>query len=111
MASAGTDGEALTLYVTFPNLPSAEKAGRMLVERKLAACANLIPGMRSVYRRQGAVEEANEVVMIAKTVRSRLADAVAAIEAIHPYDTPAITAWPIVGGSRRYLDWIGAETE
>ncbi len=66
--------------------------------------------MRSVYRWKGAVERAEEVVGILKTTRERVPELIAAIEAAHPYKTPAIVVLPIEGGSHGYLDWIAAET-
>jgi len=82
--------EPLFVYTTFPDEAAAGAVARVLVERRLAACVNLIPGMRSVYAWEGAVEEAGEIVGLVKT-RKGLADAVAAaIREHHPYDTPVV---------------------
>ncbi|HVV93426.1 MAG TPA: divalent-cation tolerance protein CutA [Hyphomicrobiales bacterium] len=98
------------VYTTWPDAALAEAAGRELVADKLAACVNIVPGMVSVYAWQGAIERAEEAVMIVKT-RASLADAVAAaVRAVHPYDTPAIVTLPIAGGDPAYLAWILAET-
>src|SRR5262249_10454281 len=80
---------AVFVYTTFPSVVEAEKAGNALVGARLAACVNILPGMISVYRWQGAVERAEEAVMIVKT-RASLAEAVrASVKATHPYNTPA----------------------
>lgn len=103
-------GPAVSVYVTFPDLAAAESIGAAAVEARLAACVNILPGMRSIYRWQGATEVADEVVAFFKT-RADLAERLCAvIAARHPYDTPAIVVLPIVGGSGRYIDWIVAET-
>lgn len=82
--------EPLFVYTTFPDEAAAGAVARVLVEGGLAACVNLIPGMRSVYAWEGAIEEASEIVGLVKT-RTSLADAVAAaIRAHHPYDTPVV---------------------
>ena len=108
--TAGDERAVVALYATFPDLGTAERVGTALVERGLVACVNLIPGMRSIYRWRGAVERADEIVMIGKTRKALARDAITAIEAAHPYDTPAIVVLPLDEGSRRYLDWIIAET-
>lgn len=103
------DGVVL-IYATFPGDEDAACAGRGLVEQGLAACVNIIPGMRSIYRWQGFVEEADEVVMIAKTQR-RLADAVMAyIRAGHAYQNPALLVLPVESGAPDFLGWLRAET-
>jgi periplasmic divalent cation tolerance protein len=97
---------AVMLYTTFPSLVEAEKAGQALVEGRLAACVNILPGMISHYRWQGAVERAEEAVMLIKT-RASLAEAVrAAVIASHAYDTPAILVLPIESVDETYLAWI-----
>jgi periplasmic divalent cation tolerance protein len=97
---------AVFVYTTFPSVVEAEKAGHALVETRLAACVNILPGMISVYRWQGAVERAEEAVMIVKT-RATLAEAVrGSVKATHPYDTPAILVLPVESVDDRYFDWI-----
>jgi periplasmic divalent cation tolerance protein len=102
---------AVFVYTTFPSVVEAEKAGNALVEARLAACVNILPGMISVYRWQGAVERSEEAVMIVKT-RASLAEQVCdRVKATHPYDTPAILVLPIESVDMRYFDWILAATE
>jgi periplasmic divalent cation tolerance protein len=102
---------AVFVYTTFPSVVEAEKAGKALVDGRLAACVNILPGMISHYRWQGAVERAEEAVMIVKT-RASLAEPVrAAVKASHPYDTPAIVVLPIESVDETYFAWIMASTQ
>lgn len=98
------------VYTTYPSLVEAEGAGRLLVEKGLAACVNILPGMCSIYRWQGKIERAEEVVMIVKT-RDAQKDAVATeVKRNHSYDTPAILFLPAEGGDTDYVGWILAES-
>ena len=102
---------AVLVYTTFPSIVEAERAGRVLVERRLCACVNILPGMVSHYWWQGAVERGEEVVMIIKT-RGSLAEHVGtAVKEMHSYTTPAILVIPIESIDKGYLDWLMAETE
>lgn len=98
------------VYTTYPSLVEAEKAGRLLVENGLAACVNILPEMRSVYRWEGKVEQASEVVMIVKTRQAQQEAVAEAVKRSHSYDTPAILFLPADGGDRAYIDWIVAES-
>jgi len=102
---------AVFVYITYPSVVEAEQAGRALVERRLCACVNILPGMISYYWWQGAVERGEEVVMIVKT-RSSLAERVStAVKEIHSYTTPAILVIPLESVDKGYLAWLMAETE
>ena len=102
---------AVFVYTTYPGVVEAEAAGRALVERRLAACVNILPGMISHYAWQGAVERAEEVVMIIKT-RASLAEPVrAAVKEMHSYTAPAIIVIPLEGVDLSYLDWLLELTE
>jgi periplasmic divalent cation tolerance protein len=102
---------AVIVYTTWPSAVEAEQAGRVLVERGLAACVNILPGMVSVYRWEGKVERGEEAVMIVKT-RASLAEAVeAAVKELHSYTTPAIVVLRLESVENNYLDWLLAETE
>lgn len=102
---------AVLVYTTWPSLVEAEQAGRAIVERRLAACVNILPGMVSHYWWQGALERGEEAVMILKT-RASLADAVRdAVKASHPYEVPAILVIALDSVADTYLGWIMAETE
>ena len=102
---------AVFVYTTYPSLVEAEMAGRAIVERRLAACVNILPGMVSHYWWDGKVDRGEEVVMILKT-RASLAESVrAAVKETHPYTTPAILFLPVEGGDPGYLGWLIKETE
>lgn len=95
------------------HLPDAESAGRLaatLVERRLAACVNILAPCRSVYRWNGQVEAAAEVPLLIKTGAARYAALEAAIRAAHPYELPEIVAVPLAQGLPAYLAWVAAET-
>jgi len=98
------------VYTTYPSLVEAENAGRRLVEGRLAACVNILPGMVSHYWWQGAIERGEEVVMIVKTRASLVDRLCEAVKQAHAYTTPAIVVLPIEGGDPAYLGWLLAET-
>ena len=101
---------AVFVYTTYPSVVEAEQAGRAIVERRLAACVNILPGMISHYRWQGAIERAEEAVMVIKT-RSSLAEAVrSAVKEMHSYTTPAVLFVPLEGGDPAYVEWLMEET-
>ena len=102
---------AVFVYTTWPTTVEAEKAGRTLVERRLAACVNILPGMISHYRWEGKVDRAEETVMIVKT-RASLAPAVSdAVKELHSYDVPAILVMPLESVEKGYFAWLLAETD
>lgn len=94
------------VYTTFPDCTSAKHVGGELVDRGLAACVNILPGMVSIYRWRGARETSEEVVIIIKTRAGRADEVVSEVERLHPYDTPAIVTLAASGGSQGYADWI-----
>ena len=97
-------------YVTTGSKEEALRIGRILVEERLAACANVLDGMTSVYRWNGAVEQAEEAVLIAKT-RSSLFDSLTErVRELHSYDTPCVVELTLARGNPDYLDWLWAET-
>ena len=100
----------LACYCTCPDPDSAGRLARALVEERLAACVNLLPGVRSVYRWQGTVEEAAEVLLLIKTTRDRLDALAARVRALHPYELPELLAVEAAGGLPGYLDWVAAES-
>jgi periplasmic divalent cation tolerance protein len=100
----------MLLYVTAGDAEGAARIGRVLVEERLAACANVIPGVRSIYRWEGAVQDEDEAVLICKTDASRLEAATARIKALHAYELPCVVALRLEGGNAEFLDWITRET-
>ena len=101
---------AVLVYTTWPSIVEAERAGRAIVERRLAACVNILPGMISHYWWEGKIERAEEVVMLVKT-RGALAEAVGdAVKEQHSYTTPAIMTLPVESVDPDYHAWITKET-
>jgi periplasmic divalent cation tolerance protein len=101
---------AVLVYTTWPSIVEAETAGRAIVERRLAACVNILPGMISHYWWEGRIERAEEAVMIVKT-RAALADAVRqAVKELHSYQTPAVMILPVENVDPDYHAWIVRET-
>ena len=102
---------AVFVYTTYPSIVEAEQAGRALVERRLCACVNILPGMISIYWWQGKIDRGDEVVMIIKT-RASLAEPVCAtVKQMHSYSTPAILVLPVENVDADYHAWIVAETQ
>ena len=98
------------LYVTARDAEEALRIGRTLVEERLAACANVMPQMTSIYRWQGQVQEDGEAVLIVKTREPLTADVTARIATLHSYDCPCVVALPITGGNVEFLKWIDNQT-
>jgi periplasmic divalent cation tolerance protein len=96
---------------TCSSADEAERIARHLVERRLAACVNVVPGIRSFYWWKGALEDSAEWLLVVKSRRELVQSLRAEIEATHSYDLPEVVALPIVEGSERYLRWIIDETE
>jgi periplasmic divalent cation tolerance protein len=101
----------LQMQTTFERQVDAERLATALLERRLAACVQIIGPIQSTYRWQGKVETAEEWLCLVKTRRNLYDEVERAIIELHPYQTPEIIAVPIIAGSRAYLDWVAAETE
>jgi len=101
---------ALLCLTTCPDLDTAQRIADALVEERLAACVNLLPGLHSTYRWQGKVEHAAEVLLLAKTTRVRMPALQERIVALHPYELPEVLAVE-AGGLPAYLQWIARETD
>lgn len=100
----------LLCLITAPDREVADRIARALVDERLAACVNILPGITSVYRWEGAVETGEEVLLLAKTTGAALDAMTARVSALHPYDVPEVIALEIGGGLPSYLEWIAAET-
>jgi len=96
--------------VTCASIAEARKIARKVVEKKLAACANILPGVESIYRWKGKVERTREVLMILKTSAARLPELEREVKRLHSYDVPEFIALPIAAGSKEYLRWVGGNT-
>ena len=102
--------DLIFVYMTAGSRDEAERIGRALVEERLAACVNIVPGMRSIYRWQGAVESADETILVAKT-RAGLFDRLnARVRELHSYEVPCVVGLPIGRGNPDYLDWLETES-
>ncbi len=99
------------VLVTAPGVDVARPLARALVEQGLAACASLVPGVTSVYRWEGAVQEDAEVLLIVKTVRGRLDELEAFLAEHHPYDVPECVALAPTEVAAGYLTWLQAQAE
>jgi periplasmic divalent cation tolerance protein len=102
--------EPLFVYATFPNHDVAAAIAESLLKKKLIACANILPQIRSLYMWKGKMQDEGEVVMILKTTSERYDELEEAIVKAHPYDVPAIVALPIEAGHAPFLEWIADET-
>ncbi len=102
---------AVFVYTTYPSIVEAEQAGRALVERRLCACVNILPGMISHYRWEGKIERGEETVMIIKTRASLAGEVSAAVKQMHSYSTPAILVIALESVEPAYHNWLLAETE
>lgn len=105
---AGT--EPRVALTTAPDATVAAQIARTLVDERLAACANLVPQVRSIYRWQGRLEDDTEVLMVIKTRADRVAALADRLRALHPYEVPELIVLPVVGGLAPYLSWMRAET-
>lgn len=100
--------DKIVVLVTCASAAEAKKIARALVERRLAACGNILEApVRSIYRWKGKVETARETLLILKTTRGRFAALQRAVKELHRYDVPEIIALSISAGSAEYLKWIG----
>lgn len=102
--------DIIFVYVTAPSQEVAEKIATSAIGARLAACANMLPGMQSIYRWQGKIEQAAETVLIFKTQAVHVEALQNLIVSLHPYDVPCVAVLPVTTGHAPYLDWIAAET-
>ena len=103
--------EAIIVLMTASNGEEAARLADMLVGAHLAACVQILPEMESVYRWQGKIERAPEILLIAKTTSSQFEELEREVRALHSYDTPEIIAVPVVAGSAAYLEWLRQATD
>lgn len=98
------------IYMTAATVEEAARIGRILVEQRFAACANVLPHMTSIFRWEGRMQEESEAVLIVKTMASHVDAIIERIKAVHSYSCPCAVVLPISGGNPAFLDWIDAET-
>jgi periplasmic divalent cation tolerance protein len=104
------DDALLLVLTTVPDREAAERLGHALVEERLIACANLIPGLHSIYRWQGEVQSEAEVLLLMKTRRARLTSLKERLPQLHPYEVPELLALPVADGLDAYCGWVVGET-
>ena len=102
--------KVVAVLCTCPDEAAAGRLAGELVENRLAACVNILPAIRSIYRWQGATQDDPEVLMIAKTTRSAYPALESWLIEHHPYDVPEVLALPVLEGSAAYLGWVQGET-
>ena len=105
----GAETNVRVVLTTAPDAEAGAVIARALVEERLAACVNVIPGVRSIYRWEDEVQDDSEVMLIIKSRADRCEALAARIKALHSYDVPEVLVLPAVGGSARYLAWIETE--
>lgn len=100
----------ISVYITIASMAEAETVARALVDERLAACVNILPSVRSIYRWQGHVEASDEIALIAKSRKALFARIEDRVKELSSYACPCIVAWTIEGGYQPYLDWVGQQT-
>ncbi len=101
--------DKIVVLTTCGSAEEAEKIARALVLKKLAACVNVLPAVRSIYRWKGEVQDAEETLLVIKSSRALFDEVRAEIEKLHSYELAEVIAVPIVDGSEAYLEWMGRE--
>lgn len=103
---ADSSGQLLVVLITFPTYEDAQNIASVLVDEQLAACVNLLPGVRSLFIWDGVRQEVAEVLAMVKTSRERFERLAARVRSLHPYTVPEIIGLPIVEGNAAYLTWV-----
>ena len=103
--------ETNLIYITAGSMDEAKAIGKELVLSRLAACANIIDNMNSIYWWEGVVQDEKEVIVLAKTKESLVSELIDKVKSMHSYECPCIVSIPITDGNRAFLDWIRKETK
>ena len=103
--------EPLLILTNLPDVASAEKLAQILIEKRVAACVNVLAPCHSIYRWQGVVEKAVEIPLLIKTTAVNYAQIEELVRIHHPYEVPELIALPITHGLPSYLAWLASETE
>lgn len=98
------------VYINAADRAQATRIGRAMVEARLAAAANVIPGVSSIYRWQGEICEATEAMLVLKTASNLTGRLIEKVRGMHSYECPAVLAVPVEDGNPDYLDWVKDET-
>jgi periplasmic divalent cation tolerance protein len=102
--------DAMLVLTTLPNADAAAEMAKSIVEERLAACANLFPALRSIYRWQAKMEDQNEVLVLFKTRQEHFDRLRSRILELHPYEVPEVLAIPVEQAYQPYLEWLARET-
>lgn len=105
-AAAGAGPGVVVVLMTHPDEGAAAALVTTLVQERLVACGNILPGVESIYRWRGALERARECLVVLKTTAAEVGRVIERIPALHPYEVPEILALPVVAGHAGYLDWV-----
>ena len=103
--------DKIVVLTTCGSAEEAEKLARSLVGQQLAACVNVVPGIRSFYRWKGEIESAEEYLLLIKSSRECMAALLASVEKEHSYEVPEVLALPVVDGAANYLNWLQASLQ
>jgi periplasmic divalent cation tolerance protein len=106
---SGVDSDVVTVLMTAPEAEVAETVVRGLLDERLVACGNIVPGAVSIYRWEGRIHRDEEVVVILKTLRRLVPRVLERAGELHPYDVPELLVQDVMDGSRAYLEWVGKE--
>ena len=98
--------ETIVVLITVPSQEAGSRIARALVEERLAACVNLVPGLTSTFWWEGGVQTEAEALLLVKTQRAHFETLAARVRSLHPYTVPEIIAIPLAAGSQPYLDWV-----
>jgi periplasmic divalent cation tolerance protein len=101
--------QVLFVYVTAADAAEAERIGEAVVDARLAACANVLDGMRSIFRWEGSVQKGHEAILILKTREDLFDDLKQRIVELHSYELPCVVALPVAAGHEPFLDWVANE--
>ena len=110
MADRSRNPGVIVVLVTCPNQEVGEKIARAVVEDRLAACVNVVPGLASIYRWERKVCREAESLLLIKTRRTKFSALCRRVKALHPYSVPEVIALPVVAGSGPYVSWIRNST-
>jgi periplasmic divalent cation tolerance protein len=105
------DAAVVVAIVTAPSHDVAERIVTTVVDERLAACGNIVTGVTSIYRWEGAVQRDSEVLILFKTTGEVLDRLMSRVEEIHPYDVPEVLALPVLAGLAGYMDWVAASVQ
>jgi periplasmic divalent cation tolerance protein len=103
--------DKIVLFTTVATIEEAERLARTLLDRRLAACVNLLPAVQSIYRWEGKIESASEILLVIKSRRALFEGIRDVVQSLHSYAVPELIAVPVVDGYAPYLNWIDQETE